>query len=147
MTHNYGFHLTQAMGNRYGLPVDDWPASAEHLPSFFTIVVNALGLEKAGDWFEAARRAERREQEVERARTYQFGFAAYLAQELDFYGQEPTLRETAAWEAMKGAREVARHGSGIDLDADFDAVLDCALEACERSGRPRRERVAAPAKA
>jgi hypothetical protein len=143
VTHNYGFHLTQAMGNRYGLPTDDWPASAEHLTSFFTIVVNAVGLERAAGWFEAARRAERRVQEVEQARTYQFGFAAYLADALDFYGQEPTLPETAAWEAMKGAREVARHGTGMD----FDAVLDCALEACERGGLPRRERAAAPARA
>lgn len=137
VTHNYGFHLTQAMGNRYGLPTDDWPLSAEHLTSFFTIVVNAVGLERAAEWFEAARRAERRVQEVEQARTYQFGFAAYLADVLDFYGQEPTLAETVAWEAVKGAREVARHGSGIDRDADFDALLDCALKACGRSsGRP-----------
>ncbi|MFI2031813.1 hypothetical protein [Streptomyces buecherae] len=137
MTYNFGFAFTQELANRYGLPTDDWPASTEPVTSFFTIAVNAVGLERAVDWFEAARRAERRAQEVEQARTYQFGFAAYLADALDFYGQQPTLAETVAWEAMKAAREVARHGSAVDLDADFDVLLDWAVRACGRSsGRP-----------
>ncbi|WP_217246081.1 hypothetical protein [Streptomyces sp. AC602_WCS936] len=133
MTHNFGIHFTQELANRYGLPTDDWPASTEPVTSFFTIVVNAVGRGRALDWFEAARRAERRVDEVDQARTYQFGFAAYLADALDFYGQRPTLAETVAWEAVKGAREVARHGSGIDRDAGFDVLLDCAVRACGRS--------------
>ncbi|MCX4482077.1 hypothetical protein OOK44_37505 [Streptomyces cellulosae] len=148
MTYNFGFDFTQELANRYSLLTDDWPACTEPLTSFFKIAVNAVGRERAMDWFEAARRAERRVQEVDQARTYQFGFAAYLADALDFYGQQPTLAETVAWEAMKGAREVARHGSGGDFDADFDVLLDCAVRACGRSsGRPGNKPGAAAATA
>ncbi|MEV8103617.1 hypothetical protein ACIPJO_38045 [Streptomyces sp. NPDC086993] len=134
MTHKFDFHLMQEWANQYGLPADDWPASTAPVTSFFTIAVNAVGLERATTWFEAARRAERRVQDVERARTYQFGFAAYLADALDFYGQMPTLAETVAWEAVKAAREIAHHGAGLDTDAAFEDLLDCALRACSRDG-------------
>ncbi|MEU7047834.1 hypothetical protein [Streptomyces eurythermus] len=102
------------------------------------------------DWFKAARRAERRVQEVDQARTYQLGLAAYPAGAPDFYGQQPTLAETPAWEATKAAHEVARHGSGLDLDDDYDlgVLLDCAVRACGRSsGRPGSKAGAAAATA
>lgn len=133
MTHNFGFHLTQEWANHYGLPADDWPASTAPVTSFLTTAVNAVGAERATRWFEAARRTERRVQAVDRAGTYQFGFAAYLADALDFYGQMPTLAETVAWEAVKAAREIAHHDSGVDRDADFNGLLDCAVRACGRS--------------
>ncbi|MFE5901179.1 hypothetical protein ACFQ67_27695 [Streptomyces sp. NPDC056488] len=133
MTHNFSFHLTQEWANQYGLPADHWPASTAPVTSFLTIAVNAVGLERATTWFEAARRAEGRVQDVERARTYQFGFAAYFADALDFYGQMPTLAETVAWEAVKAAREIANHGAGPEPDAPFAVLLDCALRACGRS--------------
>ncbi|MFF8790885.1 hypothetical protein [Streptomyces sp. NPDC015125] len=135
MTHNFSFHLTQEWANQYGLPTDDWPPSTAPVTSFFTIAVNAVGLERATTWFEAARRAERRVEEVKQARTFQFGFAAYLEHAMDFYGHLPTLEETVAWEAVKAAREIAHHNVGVGPDAgpDFDDFLDCAMRACGRS--------------
>lgn len=103
-----------------------------------TIVVNAVGLERAADWFEASRRAERRVQEVEPAPTYQFGFAACLADALDIYGQEPTVRETAAWGAVKGARELARHGVGTPFStAPWRRASAAACLAVNGLQRPR----------
>jgi hypothetical protein len=60
MTHNFGLHLAQELGNRFGSPTDSCPLSAEQVIPFFPIVVNALGTDDAARWFEAARRAHQR---------------------------------------------------------------------------------------
>ncbi|MDQ0745801.1 hypothetical protein QF034_000032 [Streptomyces africanus] len=108
MRYNYGLHFTGEMVKRYGFLTEGWPASTQQLAPFFTIVVNAVGLERAASWFEAARHADCREREVEQACAYQFGFAIYLAEALDYHGQAPTLAETAAWEATSKLRADAQ---------------------------------------
>ncbi|MHA4820447.1 hypothetical protein ACXZ65_39570 [Streptomyces aculeolatus] len=130
MTHDFGLHLTRELGNRFGSPTGDWPASAELVTPFFAIVVNALGgADGAARWFEAARRAHQRAVDADQARTHNFGFAQYLDLETEAH-QEIDLPVVAAFEAMKGAYEVARRDGGVDVDVYFD----CALQACSRLG-------------
>ncbi|MFZ4184531.1 hypothetical protein ACOZCG_25970 [Streptomyces pseudogriseolus] len=54
MTHDFGLHFTQELGNHFGSPTNSWPASAEQMTPFFAIVVNALGTDDSARWFEAA---------------------------------------------------------------------------------------------
>ncbi|MHA4820182.1 hypothetical protein ACXZ65_38200 [Streptomyces aculeolatus] len=130
MTHDFGLHFTWELGNRFGSPTGNWPASAELVTPFFAIVVNALGgTGGAARWFEAARRAHQRVVDADQARTYNFGFAQYLDLETEAH-QETALPVVAAFEAMKGAYEVARRDGGVDVDVYFD----CALQACSRLG-------------
>ncbi|MEU8949709.1 hypothetical protein [Streptomyces sp. NPDC048489] len=143
MTHNFGLHFTQELGNRFGSPTDSWPPSAEQVTPFFAIVVNALGTDDAARWFEAARSAHQRVVTAEQNRAHHFGFAHHLDVETEAH-QEPTLPVVAAFEAMKALYEVTRRDSGVDVDVFFD----CALRACSRdSGRPGSTPVAAAAPA
>ncbi|MFE0737495.1 hypothetical protein [Streptomyces sp. NPDC058855] len=50
MTHNFGLHFAQELGNRFGSPTDSWPGSAEQVIPFFAIVINALGTDDAAQW-------------------------------------------------------------------------------------------------
>lgn len=139
VTHNFGPHFTQELGNRFGSPTDSWPASAEQVPPFFAIVVNALGTDDAARWFEAARKAHERVVTAERDRTHHFGFAHHLDVETEAH-QDITLPVVAAFEATKGLHEITRRDSGVDVDVFFD----CALRACSRgSGRSDSTPVAA----
>ncbi|MFD4144559.1 hypothetical protein [Streptomyces sp. NPDC058572] len=137
MTHDFGFHLTQELGN-YGSPTVSWPASAEHVAPFHT-----LGTDRAAQWLVAARRAHLHVVAADNARDYQFCFAAHLDTEIgDDRG--PSLDHTAAWVAMKALYELTRRDAGADAAVFFD----CALPACERSsGRPGTRPVAAAASA
>ncbi|MFD8733088.1 hypothetical protein [Streptomyces sp. NPDC059611] len=78
MTYDFGHHFTQELGNRFGPDTGSWPATAERVTPFLTIVVNALGADEGLRWFEAARKAHLRVTEAERNRSYNFGFAHYL---------------------------------------------------------------------
>ncbi|MGW1615218.1 hypothetical protein ACWCQZ_38385 [Streptomyces sp. NPDC002285] len=129
MTHDFGLHLTQELGNRFGSPTDSWPETAERLTPFLAIVVDALGVDDGLRWFEAARQAHRCVIEAEEDRSFNFGFAHYLDMAAGAY-ENVTLPVVAAFEAMKGAYEVARRDRGVDVDVYFD----CALQACSRLG-------------
>jgi hypothetical protein len=143
VTHNFGLHFAQELGNRFGSPTDSWPASAEQVIPFFTIVVNALGTDDAAQWFEAARRAHQRVVTAEQNRAHHFGFAHHLDFETEAH-KEITLPVVAAFEATKGLYEITRRDSSVDIDVFFD----CALRACSRgSGRPDSTPVAAGANA
>jgi hypothetical protein len=126
---DFGFHFTRAMSYQVGLLTAAWPESAEYVTPFFTVVVNTLGPHEATEWFEAARRAQRRVRAAEEARTYQLGFSVYLDNEIG--DREPTLAQVAAWEALKAVQEIARR----DSTADFDVFLDCAVQACQLGSR------------
>ncbi|WP_232838705.1 hypothetical protein [Streptomyces geranii] len=127
MTHNFGLHFTQELGNHFGSPTDSWPASAEQVTPFFAIVVNALGTDDAPRWFEAARKAHQRVETAERDRAHHFGFAHHLDVETEAY-EEITLPVVAAFEATKGLYEITRRDPSVDVDVFFD----CALRACSR---------------
>ncbi|GAA3163350.1 hypothetical protein [Streptomyces ramulosus] len=131
MTYDFGLHLTQELGNRFGSPTDSWPETAERVTPFLAIVVDALGVDDGLRWFEAARQAHRRVTEAERDRSYNFGFAHYLDTAAGAY-EDVTLPVVAAFEAMKGAYEVARCERSVDVDVYFD----CAVQACSRLGGP-----------
>ncbi|MEQ4611559.1 hypothetical protein ABMX48_37150 [Streptomyces cavourensis] len=47
MTYDFGHHSTQELGNRFGPNTDSWPATAERVTPFLTIVVDALGVARA----------------------------------------------------------------------------------------------------
>ncbi|MFE6128321.1 hypothetical protein ACFQ6Q_08635 [Streptomyces sp. NPDC056437] len=141
MTHNFGLHFTQELGNHFGSPTDSWPASAEQVTPFLAIVVNALGTEDSERWFAAARRAHRSVVNADETQAYNFGFARYLDLETEAH-QGLTLPVVAAFEAMKGLYEVTRWDSSVDVDAFFE----CALQACSLgSGQPASAPVAAAA--
>ncbi|MGV9343105.1 hypothetical protein [Streptomyces sp. NPDC003688] len=141
MTHNFGFHFVLELGNRFGSPTDSWPPSAEQVPPFLAIVVNALGAEEAMRWFDAARTAHQSVVAADQAGTHQFGFPAYLDRELGL-DRGPSLAAVAAWEAMKALYVVTRRDAAVDVDVFFE----CALRACSRgSGRPASPPVAAAA--
>ncbi|MGC4987307.1 hypothetical protein ACLQ18_43175 [Streptomyces sp. DT193] len=143
MTHNFGLHFAQEVGKRFSSPTNSWPASAEQVTPFFAIVVNALGMDDAARWFEAARKAHQRVVAAERDRTHHFGFAHHLDVETEAH-QEPTLPVVAAFEATKALYEITRRDSSVDVDVFFD----CALRACSRgSGQPDSAPVAAGANA
>ncbi|MFD5098898.1 hypothetical protein [Streptomyces albidochromogenes] len=140
MTHNFGLHFAQELGNRFGSPTDSWPASAEQVIPFFAIVVNALGTDDAAPWFEAARRAHQRVVTAEQNRAHHFGFAHHLDVETDAH-QELTLPAVASFEATKALYEVTRRDA-----VDVDAFFECALRACSRgSGQPAGSPAAAAA--
>ncbi|MFJ2565832.1 hypothetical protein ACIO02_23240 [Streptomyces sp. NPDC087568] len=67
--------------------------------------------------------------EAERGRSYNFGFAHYLDMAAGAY-ENVTLPVVAAFEAMKGAYEVA----GRERSVDVDVYFDCAVQACSRLG-------------
>ncbi|KFG10535.1 hypothetical protein IQ61_02095 [Streptomyces scabiei] len=143
MTHDFGLHFTQELGNRFGSPTDSWPASAEQVTPFFTIIVNALGTDDAARWFEAARKAHQRVETAERDRAHHFGFAHHLDVETEAH-HETTLPVVAAFEATKGLYEITRRDSSVDVDVYFH----CALRACSRgSGRADSAPVATGANA
>ncbi|WP_246144883.1 hypothetical protein [Actinacidiphila oryziradicis] len=127
MDHDYGMHLTLAMGGRFGLATNDWPRSAQWVAPYLSIIANALDQEESAAFFEAARRAHHRELKVTKARTHQFGFAAYLSTQLD--DQERTLARASAWEAIKAIHHIVRQ----DRTADFEQYIDCAIDAFSRS--------------
>lgn len=95
---------------------------------FLSIVATALGIEDAGRWFEAARRAQQRVVTAEQNRAHHFGFAHHLDVETEAH-QELTLPVVAAFEATKALYEVTRRDAAVDVDGFFD----CALRACSRS--------------
>jgi hypothetical protein len=127
VTHTFGFHFTQELGNHFGSSTDSWPESAELVTPFFAIVVNALGTDGGVRWFDAARRAHQRVVDADQARTHNFGFAQYLDLETGAH-EELTLPVVAAFEAMKALWEVTRRNAGADVDVFFE----CALRACSR---------------
>ncbi|MGW5355986.1 hypothetical protein ACWERV_36440 [Streptomyces sp. NPDC004031] len=131
MTHNFGFHFAQELGNRFGSCADRWPESAELVTPFFAIVVNALGTADGVRWFEAARRAHQRAVDAEKTGTHSFGFAQYLDTETRAHS-EPTLPVVAAFEALKALWEVTRRDASVDVDEFFA----CALRACSRGSNP-----------
>jgi hypothetical protein len=126
--HGFDMSLTIAMGELFGHPAEGWPASTRYVRPYLGIIVRSIGLDGAGGFFEAARQAYRREQEVERIGGYQFGFPAYLSTEMG--DVEPTLALTAAWEAIKAVHEIAAHR---DSGTDFEQYIDCAIAACTRT--------------
>lgn len=141
MTHNFGLHFAQELGNRFGSCADRWPESAEQVTPFFAIVVNALGADGAVRWLEAARRAHQRSVAAEKTGTYNFGFAQYLDTETGAH-EAPTIPIVAAFEAMKALWEITRR----DADVDVDEFFECALRACLRgSNRSSSTPVAAAA--
>lgn len=143
MTHNFGLHFAQELGNRFGSPTDSWPASAEQAIPFFAIVVNALGTDDAAQWFEAARRAHQCVVTAEQNRAHHFGFAHHLDVETEAH-QELPPPVVAAFEATKALYEVTRRDAAVDVEVFFE----CALRACSRgSGRPTSSPVAAAATA
>ncbi|MFJ3861517.1 hypothetical protein ACIPRL_35480 [Streptomyces sp. NPDC090085] len=127
MTHDFGLHFTQELGNRFGLPTDSWPASAEQVTPFFTIVVNALGAD-ATRWFEAARTAHHKVAAAEKDRAHNFGFPMYLDVATEAH-KDISVPVVAAFEATKALYEITRYAR----DADVEAYFDCALRACARS--------------
>ncbi|MGW4983591.1 hypothetical protein [Streptomyces mirabilis] len=127
MDHDFDMSLTIAMGEQFGQPAEGWPASTRFVHPYLGIIVRSIGLEQAGGFFEAARQAYRREQEIARAGGYQFGFPGYLSTELG--DVEATLALTAAWEAIKAVHEIAAHR---DSGTDFERYVDCAIAACAR---------------
>ena len=140
VTHNFGLHFTQELGNRFGSPTDNWPASAEQVTPFFAIVVNALGTDDAARWFGAARSAHQRVVTAEQNWAHHIGFAHHLDVVTEAH-QELTLPVVAAFEATKGLYEVTRRDSAVDVDVFFD----CALRACSRGGGQTGDRPVAAA--
>ena len=116
------------MGELFGHPTEGWPTSTWYVHPYLGIIVRSVGLDVAGGFFEAARQAYRREQQVERAGGFRFGFPAYLSTELG--DVEPTLALTAAWEVIKAVHEIAAHR---DSGTDFAQYVDCAIAACTRT--------------
>ncbi|MFJ9634419.1 hypothetical protein ACIRU8_42680 [Streptomyces sp. NPDC101175] len=51
MTYDFGPHLTQELGDRFGSPASSWPATAERVTPFLAIVVDALGVDDGLRWF------------------------------------------------------------------------------------------------
>ncbi|MFE9637216.1 hypothetical protein [Streptomyces sp. NPDC006463] len=140
MTHDFGLHLTQELGNRFGLPTASWPASAEQVTPF-TIVVKALGTDAATRWFEGARTAHHKVAAAEQNRTHNFGFPMYLDVATEAH-KELGLPVLAAFEATKAAYEITRWAG----DADVEVYFACALRACARSSsQPSSTSVAAAA--
>ncbi|MFI1839747.1 hypothetical protein [Streptomyces olivaceoviridis] len=143
MTNNFGLQFAQELVKPYGFLDDGWPESAEQVIPFFAIVVNALGVDDAARWFEAARRAHQRVVTAEQDRTRHFGFDHYLDLETRAY-EENALPVVAAFEAIKSVYQVTRQDRGVDVDVYFD----CALRACSRSsGHPGSSPAAAGATA
>ncbi|MGW4689653.1 hypothetical protein ACWEPM_32840 [Streptomyces sp. NPDC004244] len=141
MTHDFGLPFTQELGNRFGLPTDSWPASAERVTPFFTIVVNALGADAATRWFEGARTAHHKVAAAEKDRTHNFGFPMYLDVATQAH-KELGLPVLAAFEATKAAYEITRWAR----DTNVEVYFDCALRACTRSStQPSRTSAAAAA--
>jgi hypothetical protein len=126
--HDFDMSLTIAMGELFGHPAKGWPTSTRYVHPYLGIIVRSIGLDRAGGFFEAARQAYRREQEIERAGGFQFGFPAYLSTELG--DVEATLALTAAWEAIKAVYEIAAHR---ESGTDFEQYVDCAIAACTRT--------------
>ncbi|MET8615819.1 hypothetical protein [Streptomyces misionensis] len=133
MTYDFRLHLTQELGNHFGSPADSWPKTAELVTPFLAIVVDALGVDEGLRWFEAAREAHRRVTEAERDRSYNFGFAHYLDTAAGAH-EDITLPVVAVFEALKGAYEVARRESSVDV------YFECAAQTCSRLGAARRDR-------
>ncbi|CAL9668568.1 hypothetical protein [Streptomyces sp. enrichment culture] len=129
MTYDFGLRFTQELGNRFGSPTGSWPAAAERVTPFLAIVVDALGVDDGLRWFEAAREAHRRVTDAESEHSYNFGFAHYLDMAAGAY-EDVTVPVVAAFEAMKGAYEVARREDSVDVDVYFE----CAAQACSRMG-------------
>ncbi|MFD5977501.1 hypothetical protein [Streptomyces bacillaris] len=136
MTYDFGHHFTQELRNRFGPDTDSWPATAERVTPFFTIVVDALGVDEGLRWFEAARKAHLRVTEAERNRSYNFGFAHYLDLASGAH-ENVTLPVLAAFETMKAAYAVAQHENSTDVDVYFEY----AAQTCSRLGAARRDRV------
>ncbi|MEV5620194.1 hypothetical protein ACFVG1_36445 [Streptomyces bacillaris] len=134
MTYDFGLHFTQELGNRLGPDTDSWPATAERVTPFLTIVVDALGVDEGLRWFEGAQKAHLRVTEVERNRSYNFGFAHYLDTATGAH-KDVTLPVLAAFETLKATYVVAQH-DGTDVDLYFE----CAAQACSRLGGARRDR-------
>ncbi|MFJ9634420.1 hypothetical protein ACIRU8_42685 [Streptomyces sp. NPDC101175] len=63
----------------------------------------------------------------ERGNTYSFGFSHYLDVATGAF-EDVTLPVVAAFEALKGAYEVARRERSVDINVYFD----CAVQACSR---------------
>ncbi|MFI0936860.1 hypothetical protein ACH4RG_34805 [Streptomyces sp. NPDC021019] len=135
MTYDFGLHFTQELGKRFGPATDSWPATAERVTPFLAIVMDALGVDDGLRWFEAARQARQRVLEDERDDSYSFGFAHYLDMATGAHEDIP-LPVVAAFEALKGAYEVARRERSVDVDMYFE----CAAQACSRLGQARRDR-------
>ncbi|MFD6478900.1 hypothetical protein ACFWEH_35895 [Streptomyces anulatus] len=133
MTYDFRLHFTQELGNRFGPATDSWPATAERVTPFLAIVVDALGVDDGLRWFEAARQARQRVLEDERDDSY--SFAHYLDTATGAH-EDITLPVVAAFEALKGAYEVARRKRSVDVDMYFE----CAAQACSRLGQARRDR-------
>jgi hypothetical protein len=141
--HNYGFQLALAFDNEYGV-ADNWPASAEHLTPYFSIIFGILGPEEGEQFLAAARRACRRRTELQQKtppelRPLAGDFTRCLDRELG--EQEETLGRLTAWEAMRAIQQLAQRDPAASLE-DF---LDCALEACRRSSGQFRGELAAAA--
>ncbi|QPM27849.1 hypothetical protein I3J19_28040 (plasmid) [Streptomyces clavuligerus] len=133
MTYDFGFRFTQELRNRFGPDTDRWPPTVERVTPFLAIVVDALGVDDGVRWFEAARQAHRRVLDDERGDS--FGFSHYLDTAAGAF-EDTTLSVVAAFEAMKGAYEVARRESSVDVDVYFE----CAAQACSRMGDAVRRR-------
>ncbi|MFJ5115864.1 hypothetical protein ACIQAD_35065 [Streptomyces sp. NPDC088551] len=133
MTYDFGCHFTQELGNRFESPTGNWPATAERVTPFLAIAVDDLDVDDGQDdglrWFEAAREAHRRVTEAGHDHSFDFGFAHYLDMAAGAY-EDGTLPVVAAFEAMRGAYEVARRERSVDVDVCFD----CAVQACSRLG-------------
>ncbi|GAB1331657.1 hypothetical protein [Streptomyces sennicomposti] len=127
MDTDFGMSLTITMGERFGSPTNGWPPSTEYVHPFLVIIVRSIGLERASGFFDAARQAYQREQEVARVGGFQLGFPTYLSNRLG--DEEPTLALTAAWEAIKAVHALVGQR---DSEADFEQYIDCALAACAR---------------
>ncbi|MER5418031.1 hypothetical protein [Streptomyces virginiae] len=84
---------------------------------------------------QAARQAHQRVLEDERDDSYSFGFAHYLDTATAAH-EDITLPMVSAFEALKGASEVARRERSVDVDVYFE----CAAQACSRLGQARRDR-------
>jgi hypothetical protein len=111
VTHNYGFHLALAFGNEYGV-ADTWPASAEHVTPYFSIIVGTLGPEEGEQFLAAARRACRRRTELKQQsppdwRPLVGDFTRCLDRKLG--DQEETLGRLTAWEAMRAIQHIVQH--------------------------------------
>ncbi|WP_331761974.1 hypothetical protein [Streptomyces anulatus] len=130
MTYDFRLHFTQELGNHFGPATDSWPATAERVTPFLAIVVDALGVDDGLRWFEAAR-----QRVLEDERDDSFGFAHYLDTATGAH-EDITLPVVAAFEALKGAYEVARRERSVDVDMYFE----CAAQACSRLGQARRDR-------
>ncbi|MEU2026147.1 hypothetical protein ABZ565_28930 [Streptomyces sp. NPDC016469] len=125
MRYDFGVYFAQELGNRLGPATDSWPETAQRVAPFLTIVVDTMGVDDGLRWFEAVREAHQRVTEAECEDTYNFGFARYLDTATRTY-EDTALPVVAAFEALKGAYEVARRGRRVDIDVYFE----CAAQAC-----------------